>query len=51
MAEKNRDYRTGERVPEAGQYACASGDRKEFKTNDNFPACPVSGNDTTWKRD
>ncbi len=51
MADRNRDFRTGERVPEAGRYTCEAGERKEFKNNDDFPACPVSGNETTWKRD
>lgn len=51
MAESNREYKTGERVPQAGRYTCKTGDKKDFTANDNFPVCPVSGNETSWKRD
>jgi hypothetical protein len=51
MAERNRDFRTGERVSEAGEYTCASGERKNLRADEEFPACPISGGETTWRRE
>jgi hypothetical protein len=51
MADRNRDYRTGERVTEPGGYVCESGQRKDFREGDQFAPCPESGRETTWKRE
>lgn len=47
----DRNYKTGERVPEAGQYACAAGERISLRADENFPVCPIGGGETTWKRE
>jgi hypothetical protein len=51
MADRNREYKTGEQVAETGRYACKAGDKKDLNANDTFPVCPVSGGETTWRRD
>ncbi|MFD1040121.1 hypothetical protein ACFQ3N_17245 [Virgibacillus byunsanensis] len=51
MDHKNREYRTGQGVPEAGEYICQSGKRGNFKEKEAFPVCPVSGEETYWKQD
>ncbi len=51
MADRNREFKTGERIAEAGCYACKAGEKREFNANEKFPVCPVSGGETTWKRD
>jgi hypothetical protein len=51
MADRNRDFKTGERVTEAGEYICQSGERKNLRAEEDFPVCPISGGETTWKRD
>jgi hypothetical protein len=51
MADRNREFKTGERVSEAGRYACKSGERRDLNANDSFPVCPVSGGETTWSRE
>ncbi|MEC5425205.1 hypothetical protein QGM71_17100 [Virgibacillus sp. C22-A2] len=51
MDEHNRQYRTGQGVPKKGEYLCQSGKRVTFKDNDEFPVCPVSGEDTFWKHE
>jgi hypothetical protein len=50
MADRNREYKTGDRVTEAGGYTCESGHNRDFKQGDEFAACPVSGGETTWRR-
>jgi hypothetical protein len=51
MAETSREYRTGQGVPENGQYMCQSGEKATFKANEKFPTCPVSNKETYWKHD
>ncbi len=48
MKEKNRIFNTGQGVPESGEYLCQSGERAKFNKNEEFPACPISGKETTW---
>jgi hypothetical protein len=48
--QNNRNFRTGERVAEPGEYICEAGNRKELRGNEEFPVCPVSGGETTWRR-
>ncbi|MFC4559033.1 hypothetical protein ACFO3D_12605 [Virgibacillus kekensis] len=50
MEENFREYRTGQGVPEKGQYICQSGKRAILNKDEDFPACPVTGDETTWKR-
>lgn len=51
MAENNREYRTGQGVPKTGEYICQSGKRAKFNANEDFPACPVSNEETYWKHE
>jgi hypothetical protein len=51
MADRNRDYRTGERVAEPGGFVCEVGQRRDLREGDEFPTCPESGRETTWKRE
>ena len=51
MADRNRAFRTGEPVGEPGNYVCESGNRASYREGETFKACPVSGKETTWKRD
>ncbi|UOQ92101.1 hypothetical protein MUO14_16585 [Halobacillus shinanisalinarum] len=51
MDENYREYRTGQGVPKTGEYLCQSGERVKFNDNEDFPVCPVSGEETTWKHD
>jgi hypothetical protein len=51
MADRNRDYRTGDRVIEPGAFVCEVGQRRDLREGDEFPACPESGRETTWKRE
>lgn len=48
MDEQYREYRTGQGVPVSGEYICQSGKKATLNANDKFPACPVSGKETTW---
>ncbi len=48
MEERTHEYRTGQGVPVNGEYRCQSGARGTFKEGDDFPMCPVSGEETTW---
>lgn len=51
MDKEYREYRTGQGVPEKGEYICQSGEKAKLNEDENFPACPVNGNETTWKHD
>ncbi|UOR11889.1 hypothetical protein [Halobacillus amylolyticus] len=51
MDDDYREYRTGQGVPEKGEYLCQSGERVRFNENEEFPVCPVSGEETTWKHE
>lgn len=42
-------HHTNETVEEAGKYVCAAGESRAFKQGDTFPACPKTGNETTWR--
>lgn len=50
MADQTQVYRTGDRVPEPGQYTCDAGQRKLFRQGDVFDPCPESGSQTVWRR-
>jgi hypothetical protein len=43
-------YRTGQGVPVKGEYTCQSGERLTLDANEEFPVCPISGKDTTWRQ-
>ncbi|OYD06485.1 hypothetical protein [Paludifilum halophilum] len=49
MADRQREFRTGERVTEPGEYVCTAGNRKRYEGEETFDACPVSGEETTWR--
>jgi hypothetical protein len=49
MAE-NRNYRTGDRVTNPGEYICEAGERKNLREGEAFPVCPVDGGETTWRQ-
>jgi hypothetical protein len=49
VADRNREYRTGEDVADAGAYTCEAGHDRDFKQGEEFAACPVSGGETTWR--
>ncbi|WP_169713574.1 hypothetical protein [Paludifilum halophilum] len=51
MAERNREFRTGERVNDAGKYVSTAGEQNEYREGDTFAACPATGRDTIWTRD
>lgn len=51
MDKQYRPYRTGQGVPETGDYICQSGKKAKLNEKDEFPVCPVSGNETTWKHE
>jgi hypothetical protein len=52
MVDRNREiYRTGQGVPKEGEYVCQSGERVTLRSEEDFPMCPVSGKETTWKRE
>lgn len=51
MEDNYREYRTGQGVPESGQYICQTGKTAKLSEKDDFPSCPVSGDETFWKRD
>jgi hypothetical protein len=40
MADRNREYRTGERVADAGEYTYEAGNDRDFKQGEEFAACP-----------
>ncbi|MEV5027173.1 hypothetical protein [Paenibacillus sp. LPE1-1-1.1] len=44
----NTSYRTGEIVKHAGNYISKSGKENKLQEGEKFPACPISGNETTW---
>jgi hypothetical protein len=44
-------YITGQGVPKEGEYVCQLGERMTLHTKEDFPMCPVSGKETTWKRE
>ncbi|WP_172840523.1 hypothetical protein [Virgibacillus phasianinus] len=48
MGKNYREYRTGQGVPETGKYICQSGKTAKLNENEDFPACPVSDEETTW---
>lgn len=48
MSENTREYRTGQGVPQNGQYICQSGAKATFDKNEKFPVCPISGEEATW---
>lgn len=48
MDENYRKYRTGQGVPLTGEYICQSGKKAKLNKDDDFPACPVSDEETTW---
>ncbi|WP_161601392.1 hypothetical protein [Paenibacillus luteus] len=48
MNSTNTSYRTGEIVEHAGNYISESGKKDQLKKGEKFPACPLSGNETTW---
>ncbi|WP_404450585.1 hypothetical protein LG329_09510 [Virgibacillus necropolis] len=49
MADKEyREYRTGQGVPMTGEYLCQSGKKATLNEKEEFPACPVSNQETTW---
>jgi hypothetical protein len=51
MEDRNVDpYRTGQGVPINDEYICQSGQRLKLQENDDFPVCPISGEETTWRR-
>ncbi|WP_171056413.1 hypothetical protein [Paenibacillus sinopodophylli] len=41
-------YRTGEIVKHAGYYLSESGKKNKLQEGERFPACPISGHETTW---
>ncbi|MFC7062087.1 hypothetical protein [Halobacillus seohaensis] len=47
--ENYREYRTGQGVPETGEYLCQSGEKAKLNKDENFPSCPISDKETTWK--
>ncbi|MCZ8518132.1 MULTISPECIES: hypothetical protein [Paenibacillus] len=49
MSGSNREYPTGESVPETGPYMCTEGALENFKKDEKFPACPKSGEKTLWQ--
>ncbi|WP_205520142.1 hypothetical protein [Virgibacillus doumboii] len=49
MEDQFREYRTGQGVPASGDYICQSGEKAKLLENDDFPVCPISGKETTWK--
>ncbi|MGY0694438.1 hypothetical protein ACW2QC_16935 [Virgibacillus sp. FSP13] len=51
MDENYREYRTGQGVPVNGEYICQSGKRVTFSEDEDFPVCPISGKETTWKHE
>ncbi|GAB3061365.1 hypothetical protein [Virgibacillus ainsalahensis] len=51
MDKKHREFRTGQGVPETGQFICQSGERVTLDKNEEFPACPITGDETTWKNE
>ncbi|MEN2767411.1 hypothetical protein [Ornithinibacillus xuwenensis] len=51
MENKYREYRTGQGVPKAGAYICQSGKKASMNKGENFPECPISGQDTYWKHE
>jgi hypothetical protein len=51
MANRNRAFRTGERVTEPGNYVCEAGEKASYREGDTFRACPATGKETTWSRD
>jgi hypothetical protein len=50
MEDRKNPFRTGERVPESGEYACEAGDKRRYEADETFAACPVSNEETTWNR-
>ncbi|WP_185959660.1 hypothetical protein [Lentibacillus cibarius] len=51
MDERYREFRTGQGVPKEGTYICQSGEKAKLSEQDEFPVCPISGNETYWKHD
>ena len=51
MANRNRAFRTGERVTEPGNYVCEAGEKASYGDGDTFRACPATGKETIWSRD
>jgi hypothetical protein len=51
MEKEYREYRTGQGVPKTGAYICQSGKKASIKKGENFPECPISGQDTYWKHE
>lgn len=51
MTEEYREYRTGQGVPAEGYYMCQSGEKTKLNKDEKFPACPVNGDETTWKHE
>lgn len=43
-------FRTGQRVKEPGTYECEAGSKRELRELDEFPICPESGRETTWRK-
>lgn len=48
MGEHYDKYRTGQGVPVGGEYLCQSGKKVTFNKGEDFPMCPVTGEETTW---
>lgn len=44
------NFSTGDRVVETGVYECEAGEKRSLRSGDDFPACPINGNDTSWRR-
>ncbi|PTX58923.1 hypothetical protein C8P63_114105 [Melghirimyces profundicolus] len=51
MADRNRAFRTGERVAEAGNYVSEAGEKAAYREGDEFRACPATGRETNWRRE
>ncbi|MDR6224021.1 hypothetical protein [Desmospora profundinema] len=51
MVDRERAFRTGDRVAEPGDYVCEAGERAAYGEGETFRACPATGKDTEWKRD
>ncbi len=42
-------HHTDNVVAETGKYICEAGQAQELMHGDTFPACPVTGKNTTWR--
>jgi hypothetical protein len=51
MAERMQDFKTGDRVNEAGRYKSKAGQFKDYNQEEVFATCPNTGKETTWTKE